>query len=100
MTRTPGPTGLCVTCKNGLICKLSYRNSTPVLQCNEFEIIEYKSLRAPMKKESARRMRNPREDRENDDRGKYLGLCTNCEVRDSCCLTKPPSGVWHCNEYQ
>jgi len=100
MAQTPALTGLCVTCKNGLICGLSYRNPTPVLQCNEFEIIEYKSLRASRKRESARRMRDSREDMRKDDRGKYLGLCANCELRDSCCFTKPLSGIWHCNEYQ
>ena len=100
MAQTPALTGLCVTCRHGLICGLSYRNPTPVLQCNEFEIIEYKSLRASEKKESARGMRDSREDGEKEDLGQYLGLCTNCELRASCCLTKPASGIWHCNEYQ
>ena len=93
-------TGLCVTCRNGVGCQYSSRSSTPVLQCNEFEIIEYKSPRAFGKKESAPRMRDSREDGNKEDIGRHLGLCVNCELRASCCLTKPPSGVWHCNEYQ
>lgn len=100
MAQTPALTGLCVTCRNGASCGLSHRSPTPVLQCNEFEIIEYKSPRASGKKESAPRMRDSREDGKKEDLGQYLGLCVNCELRASCCLTKPPSGIWHCNEYQ
>jgi len=100
MTQTPALTGLCVTCRNGVGCRLSCRNPTPVLQCNEFEIIEYKPTRASRREEPARRMGGLQEGRQEDDRGKYLGLCANCELRASCCFTKPPSGIWHCDDYQ
>lgn len=28
------------------------------------------------------------------------GLCTTCELRESCTFTKPESGVWRCEEYR
>ena len=28
-----------------------------------------------------------------------LGLCANCSNRETCCLTKPRGGVWHCEEF-
>ena len=27
-----------------------------------------------------------------------VGLCVNCEDRDTCTFPKPPGGVWHCEE--
>lgn len=29
-----------------------------------------------------------------------MGLCVNCEQRESCKLPKPAGGVWFCNEYE
>jgi len=28
-----------------------------------------------------------------------LGLCSNCELRESCSFQKPAGGVWFCGEY-
>jgi hypothetical protein len=32
--------------------------------------------------------------------GDCVGLCVNCEDRDTCAFPKPPGGVWHCEEYR
>ena len=29
-----------------------------------------------------------------------LGLCINCDLRETCTLPSAPGGVWHCEEYQ
>jgi hypothetical protein len=29
-----------------------------------------------------------------------MGLCCNCENRDSCTLQDSPGGIWHCEEYR
>jgi hypothetical protein len=100
MATAPALTGLCVTCKNGPFCTLSYRSPTPVWQCNEFEIIEYVPPRASRKTDSEPRMRDARQDREAEESGSYQGLCVNCELRATCRYAKSPGGVWHCNEYQ
>jgi hypothetical protein len=36
----------------------------------------------------------------NGDIDERLGLCTNCELRESCTFPKPAGGVWFCGEYQ
>ncbi len=30
----------------------------------------------------------------------YRGLCMNCDLRETCALPRPESGVWFCEEYQ
>ncbi|MBW2263225.1 MAG: hypothetical protein JRG91_14745 [Deltaproteobacteria bacterium] len=31
---------------------------------------------------------------------KHLGLCVNCEDRETCTFPRPEGGVWRCNEYR
>ncbi|MDI6808656.1 MAG: hypothetical protein QME66_06720 [Candidatus Eisenbacteria bacterium] len=31
---------------------------------------------------------------------KYMGLCMNCEERETCTFLKTHGGVWHCEEYK
>ncbi|HTS66225.1 MAG TPA: hypothetical protein VMS37_25420 [Verrucomicrobiae bacterium] len=30
---------------------------------------------------------------------KFLGLCSNCDNRETCVYPKPEGGVWRCEEY-
>jgi hypothetical protein len=30
----------------------------------------------------------------------HMGLCLNCNLRETCKLPKPAGGVWFCNEYE
>ena len=30
----------------------------------------------------------------------YLGLCVNCEKKETCTLARPEGGVWRCDEYE
>jgi hypothetical protein len=34
------------------------------------------------------------------EKRKHLGLCANCEDRDTCTFPRPEGGVWRCNEYR
>ena len=38
------------------------------------------------------------------DRGEkevqYKGLCSTCEIRETCSFPKPEWGVWQCDEYR
>jgi hypothetical protein len=36
----------------------------------------------------------------NDKAEEMLGLCSNCELKESCAFPKPAGGVWFCGEYQ
>jgi hypothetical protein len=65
----------------------------PVVQCEEFEI---EVTPAPPATGAASRVA-PKPDR---NRRKYLGLCENCESRETCGFPRPDGGVWHCEEYQ
>ena len=29
----------------------------------------------------------------------FMGLCINCDHRETCINAKKPGGVWHCEEY-
>lgn len=35
-----------------------------------------------------------------DDDGDTYGLCTQCQIKESCQLKNINGGVWHCEEYQ
>ncbi len=30
----------------------------------------------------------------------FKGLCINCDLRFTCTLPKPETGVWYCEEYR
>ncbi len=30
----------------------------------------------------------------------HVGLCVNCELRDTCIRLKPAGGIWFCEEYR
>ena len=31
---------------------------------------------------------------------KYQGLCSNCDLRETCLYVRPGTAVWFCEEYQ
>lgn len=37
---------------------------------------------------------------EEQDSGKYKGLCKNCKKQKTCNLPKPEGGVWRCEDYE
>ena len=91
--------GLCQTCRYAPNCAFPTGPGAPVLQCEEFEA----EGAPPVKKESrAVVSAAPGADAAPpmNGSGKYKGLCTNCEDRDSCTFPKAEKGVWHCEEYR
>lgn len=83
--------GLCSTCNSSPICTRRAGMKLPVLFCEEFD-------------DSAPRLPNrrkvPASSQEDVVLDTALGLCCNCENRDSCTLCHSPGGVWHCEEYR
>jgi DNA-binding NtrC family response regulator len=42
----------------------------------------------------------PRPSSDNGEHStKFLGLCSNCDNRETCAYPKPEGGVWRCEEY-
>ena len=83
--------GLCMTCNSGSVCTRRVGIKLPVLFCEEFddsalEKVESKPVPVPENRETLP--------------DTSLGLCCDCENRDSCTLQDSPGGVWHCEEYR
>ena len=96
--------GLCFTCKNASFCTFPRDPDKPVFYCEEFEI-EKPALR----KESPGPTRTTRKERpqatesyvtEGKDSTNSIGLCSDCDNRQTCVFPKPEGGIWHCEEYQ
>ncbi len=85
--------GLCATCNHSLSCTFRRSVESPVLYCEEFDCSSPSVPQVP----HLTAVPAP-EPRENSSSG-LLGLCSNCEGRDSCTLPKDEGGVWHCEEY-
>ena len=89
--------GLCFTCKNALGCTFPKDTQRSVLNCEEFEADARPLAKTTGEvKSSATAL----VDCEDEDSGKFIGLCSNCDNRRSCVFPKPEGGVWHCEEYR
>jgi hypothetical protein len=89
--------GICSTCIYAKSCALRHGCNQAIFHCEEFECNEANprahappmNVSSPVLAVAA----NPGHE------VKHLGLCVNCEHRDTCTFTKPEGGVWRCNEY-
>jgi len=92
--------GLCATCRNASGCTFPRDSRRPVLLCDEYEPVAsaLKSDGCKGKPQSNAPICRPQ--LKDDDSWKRMGLCVNCEGRDTCTFPKPEGGVWHCEEYQ
>lgn len=79
--------GLCSNCEKLETC--AYPSST-----SETWFCEEYSYEKPAPKS------RPAEIHEEKEPEKLMGLCMNCELRDTCRLPKAAGGVWFCGEYE
>jgi hypothetical protein len=81
--------GLCTNCEKLETC--SYPSTTSETWfCEEYSYAKP----VPM-------LRLDRRDSDEEEQPrKVLGLCMNCELRETCRFPKPEGGVWFCAEYQ
>ncbi|UCF06265.1 MAG: hypothetical protein JSV33_04355 [bacterium] len=94
--------GLCINCKHYPECTFCGSPGKPKQFCEEFECMGASCS------ESGADMAVVRDEpvvpsREPDTIGqdiKLMGLCVNCEYRESCCHTKTNGGIWFCEEYR
>jgi hypothetical protein len=88
---------LCATCVHLDNCHLRQMPTKPVHSCNEYDdgtpaITPDPSVlisvpQAPVQSQAP-------------NQATHLGLCVNCDHRETCTLPHPAGGVWHCEEYQ
>ena len=87
---------LCSNCKNTPDCTFQKDRLKPSFYCEEFEVDTYPSVKTTRKNKSPE---TTSVDAEEDDSGKFIGLCLNCDNRRTCAFPKPEGGIWHCEEY-
>lgn len=85
--------GLCVNCDNGVDCGF-YSGPDPVVRCEEWKTETLPSVvEAPLFRDLGFRDQTER-------RTPYLGICVNCDERETCRLRKEQVPVWQCEEYR
>jgi hypothetical protein len=89
--------GLCSTCNNAPDCTFPRHPHEPVFHCEEFDSGEPSAVKITDKDRSP--PTHLYGDKERDST-KFMGLCSNCEDRETCVFPKPEGGVWHCEEYR
>ena len=89
--------GLCSNCKNDPDCTFQKDRQKPSFCCEEFEVATCPPVKTTRKDQSPQ---ISSVDAGEDDLGKFVGLCSNCNNRRTCAFPKPEGGVWHCEEYE
>jgi hypothetical protein len=87
------PEGLCSTCNHAHNCSYIRNSSQPVLFCEEFD-----NFVPPVIEAAVEAPAPTLEDMNSWD--EYKGLCVNCDLRETCTIRKPETGIWHCEEYR
>ena len=92
---------ICSICRNDPDCIYPKDSGRPVTECAEFEVCV---ITPPP--QAAGKANSPSNNgatsyfSQESHPGKYMGLCGNCEDRETCIYPKPEGGVWHCAEYR
>lgn len=91
--------GLCSNCSNASNCTFPRNSGRPISQCEEFDGLRDRKPNNPGK---TNRPSNPFSELKPEEKnpGKDLGLCRNCENRDTCKFPRQEGGIWHCEEYR
>ena len=89
--------GLCSTCKHAPTCTFPGDVQRPAFYCEEFEI-EIAPARKTFEEGTSQSTTSSIAVAEKST--ELIGLCSDCESRQSCVFPKPEGGIWHCEEYQ
>lgn len=81
---------LCVTCNHSATCERRGTSLRPVFYCEEFDAY------IPVAADSA--SWTPTRETPRNYRG--IGLCADCESRETCVVPKPEGGIWTCEAYR
>jgi len=85
---------VCSNCASQEECSVLVQATAPILQCEMYQCC---SLPRP---DSLGNERIVQDAKPESDDVHLLGLCANCENRQSCKWPKPVSGIWHCEDYK
>jgi hypothetical protein len=89
--------GLCSTCKHASTCTFPRDPQRPAFYCEEFEI----EIPSSGKTAGDERLRLTESSvTELKGSSMLIGLCSDCENRQTCVFPKPEGGVWRCEEYR
>jgi len=80
--------GLCMTCLKADTCDLHPGEAAR-------ECLEYRPRAAGAPADA----RLPAQAKKTESDQAFRGLCADCERRVECTLSRPESGVWHCEYY-
>jgi hypothetical protein len=89
--------GLCSTCKHAPTCTFPADVQRPAFYCEEFEI---EIAPAGKTAEDGTSQSTTSSIAAAEDSSGLIGLCSDCESRQTCVFPKPEGGIWHCEEYQ
>jgi len=95
--------GICTNCRHLSTCTFPGSPDKPKLFCEEFECLgaSCSEVESDLRALSTRPTEVLTEqDAGEPDVSKYVGLCVNCDHRESCTLPKPVGGIWYCEEYR
>jgi hypothetical protein len=87
---------LCSTCKHASTCTFLGDPQRPSFYCEEFEI---ESVPAKRKTEEDK-LQPTASFGTAEESGSLIGLCRDCENRQTCVFPKSEGGIWHCEEYR
>jgi hypothetical protein len=89
MEKTKSLPGICPSCNNIETCASRPGYRLPVYYCEQFD----------SSPESAAEMPAVSAAEAKEKINIALGLCCNCDKRNSCIASLTPGGIWHCEEY-
>ena len=96
MSTRSGAQGICAACKHDPSCIWQTDSNRVILQCEQFELGSRPTTpeNGPAPAISLKITLLDLRPAKN-----HLGLCSNCDNRETCIYPKPEGGVWRCEEY-
>ncbi|MBN2722888.1 MAG: hypothetical protein JXR95_02325 [Deltaproteobacteria bacterium] len=89
MVLNPVISGICVSCSKSSTCSFLRNSKTPVQFCEEFETL---SANSPSSLSTSNYI--------NYEHARALGVCFNCDHRDSCSNLSTTDIKYSCENYQ
>ena len=93
--------GLCVNCKHSTACTFCGSSDNPKQFCEEYECMgaSCSEIEPDIVVVSSEPVTTSEVVTSEQNGCTYLGLCVNCDNRESCCHTAHAGGIWYCEEY-